>query len=95
MTSRRQRQSKPIESVELRISFKTDKATAERIRAAVPSAIPRAGGCEVIVTGDRPGEVAEKARVILAKLKATIDEGRKSESPEKDFKQLESVGINK
>ena len=95
MTSRRQSQSKPIESVELKISFKTDKATAERIRAAIPSAIPKAGGCEVTVAGDRPGEVAEKARVMLDKLKATIDEGRKSESPQKDFKQLESVGIEK
>ncbi len=94
MTSRRRRQSKPIESVELRISFRTDRITAGRIKAAIPSAVLKAGGCEVTVGGEQPGEVAERARAMLDKLKM-VSEERKSENPAKDFKQLESVGIGK
>ena len=92
MTSRKRRQSRPIESVKLKILFKTDKLTAGRIKASLPSAVLRAAGCEVTIDGERPGEVAEKARAMLDKLKIAVEDGRKSESPAKDFKELEPVG---
>jgi len=74
LTSPRPRQDRPVERIELRISIKADKDTAGRIRESIPSAVVRDGGCEVRVEAEEPAEMAEKARILLGKLKAV--EGR-------------------
>jgi len=70
MTSPRRRQDRPIESVELRITFRADRATSKRIREVVPSALIREGGCEVRIAAKDPGEVAGRAKEILDKVRA-------------------------
>ena len=69
MTSGRRRQGRPIESVELKVTFRGDKETNLRIRDLVPSAVIRGGLCEVRVEGKEPGEVAEKAQALLEKIR--------------------------
>ncbi len=73
-TSPKRKPARPIESVELTVTFRTDWQTAKRIRAAFPSAHVRRGVCEVSILGERPSEVAEKTRVLLEKVRAI--EGR-------------------
>ncbi len=79
MTSLRRRPDRPVESVELRITFRTDRGTAAKIKESIPGTVLRSGGCEVRVEGEEPIDVAEKARVILEKLREI------AQSP-KDFK---------
>ena len=76
----------PIESVELTISIKADRATAERIKGLVPSAKVRSGTCEMKLAGEHPADVAQKAEELMEKLREVIG------SP-KDFKNVgESQG---
>lgn len=75
MTSPRRRQSRPIESVSLKISFRMDRATSRKVKEAFPSAVLRAGGCEVRIDGDQPGEVAEKAKALLEALRKAVAGG--------------------
>ncbi len=70
MTSPRQRQDRPIESVELRISLKTDRDTSTRIKDAIPSAVVRGGKCEVRIEARQPAEMVEKAKAVLERLRA-------------------------
>jgi hypothetical protein len=69
----RPRHDRPIESVELSVVFRTDRRTAERIKDLVPSVSLRSSGCEVVIKGENPGEVAEKAKEILDKVRTVID----------------------
>jgi hypothetical protein len=71
MTSPRRRQGKPVESVALKITFRADRETAAKIREKVPSAKFRQGSCEVRIEGEQPGEVAEKAREVLEKIRTS------------------------
>ena len=68
----RRRRDKPIESVALKITFRADRTTSNRIREALPSAILRNGVCVVQVEGQEPGEVAGKAKEIMEKLRPII-----------------------
>jgi hypothetical protein len=78
----------PIESVELIVSIKTDAATAERIRALVPSAKVRKGSCELKVVGERPAEVSQRAEEMMEKLREVL-------SSPKDFKSAERSLVKK
>lgn len=93
MTSPRRRASKPVESVELRISFRAGRLASMRIKEAIPTAKVRAGGCEVRLSGEEPGEVAQRARALLDVLRsATGGEEVISQAPgKKDFKRLEGA----
>ncbi len=77
MTSRRPRQDRPIESVELKIKFRADRELSARIRQEIPSAVVNGGQCEVVIGGLEAGEVAEEARALLEKLRKIL------ESPER------------
>lgn len=68
----RRRQGRPIESVELKITFRADKGMMTRIKESVPSAVSRGDVCEVKIGGVGPGEVAEKARILLEKIRTPI-----------------------
>jgi len=68
-TSPRQKQGRPIESVELKITFRGDRKTSAKIKGLVPGAVVRGGVCEVRVEGKQPAEVAERARTILEKIR--------------------------
>jgi hypothetical protein len=72
MTSPRRRQDRPIESVALKITFRAGGDVAARIKEIVPRARLHGGVCEVNIGGEEPGEVAEKARLLLEKLKAVV-----------------------
>jgi hypothetical protein len=72
----------PVESVELTISIKADKATAERIKGLVPSAKVRSGTCEMKLAGEHPADLAQRAEELMEKLREVIG------SP-KDFKNAE------
>jgi hypothetical protein len=78
----------PIESVELRVSIRADRATAERIRELFPSAKVRNGSCELKVVGERPADVAAKAEEMMQKLRGVVA------SP-KDFKNPERSSVQK
>jgi hypothetical protein len=69
----RPKHGKPIESVELSVVFRTNRRTAARIKDLVPSVNLRSGGCEVVIEGENPGEVAERAKEILDKVRSVID----------------------
>jgi len=70
MSSPKRRQDRPIRSVSLKMTFSGSREELARIREAVPSAVARGGACEVRIDADHPAEVAEKARVLLEKLRA-------------------------
>ncbi len=72
MNSPRRRQDRPIESVELKITFRGDREKNNRIMELVPGAVLRGGVCEVRVEGEQPSEVAEKARAILEKVRTVV-----------------------
>lgn len=72
MSSPRRRRDRPIESVELKITFRGDRETNLRIRDLVPSAMIKGNVCEVRIEGEQPGEVAEGARVILEKIRTLV-----------------------
>jgi hypothetical protein len=67
------RRDSPIESVELKISFRPDKATWTRVKEAVPLAVLRNGACEIKIEGNHPAEVEERARVVLEKLRFVVE----------------------
>jgi hypothetical protein len=73
MNSPRPKHGRPIESVELSVVFRTNRRTAARIKDLVPSVNLRSGGCEVIIEGKDPGDVAERAKEILDKVRSVID----------------------
>lgn len=76
----------PVESVELTISIKADRATAERIKGLVPSAKVKSGTCEMKLAGEHPADLAQRAEELMEKLRGVIG------SP-KDFKNVgESQG---
>ena len=60
---------RPIESVELKISFRADRETAEAIKRTIPSAVLRNGVCVLKIEGEQPADVAEKARGVLEKIR--------------------------
>jgi hypothetical protein len=68
----RRSRGRPIESVALKITFKADKETTAKIRGAIPSAVGRKGGCEVNIEAEHPNDVAEKAKVILEKIRTVV-----------------------
>lgn len=70
MTSRRQRQDRPIESVELTITLKADRELARRIKEEIPSSVVKGWGCEVRIEAQQPAEMVKKARDVLEKLRA-------------------------
>ncbi len=72
MISPRRRQDRPVESVALKITLRADRGTAARIKEAIPSAEVRGGVCRLSVEAREPAEVAEKAKVILEKLRTVV-----------------------
>ena len=76
MTSPRRRQDRAIESVALKISFRTDREITARIKQAVPSAVARGGFCEGRIEAEHPGEMAEKAKSLLEKIRRQIEPER-------------------
>lgn len=72
----------PVESVELTITIRADKATATKIKGLIPSAKVRRGSCELKVVGEHPAEVARRAEEMMEKLRESVG------SP-KDFKNAE------
>lgn len=69
MSSRRPRRDRPIESLALKITFRADRESAQRIREQVPSAQVRGGVCTVQLEATEPAEMAGKAREVLEKLR--------------------------
>ena len=69
MTSPRRRPGRPVELVELKITFRGDRATNGKIKDLVPGAMVRGGVCVVRIDGEQPAEVAEKARVVLERIR--------------------------
>ena len=72
MTSPRRKQDRPIESVTLTVTFRADRETTAKIKEAVPGVIVRGRVCEVRIEADQPGEVAEKARLLLEKIRTVV-----------------------
>jgi len=72
MNSRRQRQDRPIESLALKIAFRTDGESAARIRKLLPSAQVRGGVCRVELQAKEPAEMAEKAKEVLEKIRGVV-----------------------
>jgi hypothetical protein len=75
-TTSRPRRSKPIERVELQITFKADEAEAARIKAEYPSAKRSGGSVRVVIAGDDPLAVAEMARDLAEKVKRASSQPR-------------------
>ena len=65
MTSPRRRQDRPVESVALKLVFRADKDLRAKIKEAIPSATFRRGNCELRIEGERPEEVADRAKGVL------------------------------
>ena len=73
MTSPRRRQDRVIESIELKITFRPDKATWKKVKESVPIAVLRDGACEIKIEGGRPEEVEDRARTVLEKLRLVVE----------------------
>ena len=65
----RRRPGRPVESVALKITFRADRGTTDRIKELVPSAVVRGRTCEVKIEAEAPTEMAEKAKAILEKIR--------------------------
>jgi hypothetical protein len=72
LTLPRRRPDRPIESVELRISFRADRETSRKIKEAIPSVLVKGGVCEVRIEAEQPAEMAEKARTLLEKIRTIV-----------------------
>lgn len=70
LTSPRRRQDRPIESVELKVTFRADRETSRIVREAFPEARFVRGVCEVKMKGEEPKEIAEKAKELLERLRS-------------------------
>ena len=70
MSSRRQRQDRPIESLALKIAFRPDRESLAKVRELFPSARFSGGVCRVELEAKEPAEMAEKARQVLEKLRS-------------------------
>jgi hypothetical protein len=70
MTSPRRKQNKPVESVELKVTFRAGRTTIDRIKEAIPSAVIRDGACELRLSGEEATEIAAGARAMLEKVRA-------------------------
>ncbi len=69
MTSSRRRPDRPIESVELTVSFRADRETSKKIREEIPSVKARGSGLVLKVSGTRPEEVEGVLRGVLEKVR--------------------------
>lgn len=72
LTSPRRRQDRPIESVALRISFSADRKTLARMKEDFPSAKVHGSICEVRFEAEHPAELAEKAKLLLEKIRTIV-----------------------
>ena len=72
MTSPRRKQDRPIESVALKVTFRADRETMAKIKEVIPGAVVRGGVCEVRIEAEEPGEVAEKAKLLLEKIRTVV-----------------------
>jgi len=72
MTSPRRRQDRPVESLALKITFRAGSETTARIKEAIPSARVSDGVCHISLEAKEPAEMAEKARVLLEKLRTVV-----------------------
>jgi len=65
----RRSQRRPIESVELKIEFRTDRTTAQKIKEQFPGTVLRGGLVEVVIEGEETDSVAEKVKELLDKVR--------------------------
>jgi hypothetical protein len=65
MNSPRQKPDRPIESVELKLTFSADREVLGRVREKFPSVVSRQGGCEVVIRQEAPATVANTAKEVL------------------------------
>jgi hypothetical protein len=72
LTSPRRKPDRPIESVALKITFRADRETTAKIMEVIPGAVVRGGVCEVRIEAKEPGEVAEKAKLLLEKIRTVV-----------------------
>jgi anthranilate/para-aminobenzoate synthase component I len=52
--------------------LRADEARTAKIRELIPSVQVRSGVCHLSIEAEEPAEVAEKARVLLEKLRAAM-----------------------
>ena len=71
--SPKQSHVRPIESVQLKVSIRTGRGTAVRIKGLVGSTRLLRSGCEITIEGQSPAEVATKARGVLDAVRAAVD----------------------
>jgi hypothetical protein len=69
LNSPKRKRDRPIESVALKISLRADRDRTAKIKELVPSVQVRGGVCHFRIEADEPAEAAEKARVLLEKLR--------------------------
>ena len=72
MTSRRQGQDRPVESLALKITFRADRESAARIREQISTARIHGGVCRVELEASDPAEMANMAREVLEKLRGDV-----------------------
>ena len=75
MTSSRRRPDRPIESVELTISFNADRETSRKVREAFPAAKLKGSSVVLTLQGTEPRQVEDALRQVLEKVRQL--EGKK------------------
>ena len=69
----RRGRASPIESVDLKVRLTVDRAAALEIKQSIPEATVKGGTCELRIEGKDPTDVAEKAHVVLEKLRRILE----------------------
>jgi hypothetical protein len=69
----RQKQGKPIESVELKVIFRADRKTLLRIKTAVPEATWKEGKLEMSVKGEGQTKVLEETKSLSDRVRKAVE----------------------
>lgn len=76
MRSPRQGRDRPIESVELKLTFRADRELLDRILKKFPSAVLRQGACEVVIRGEAPADVADRVKEMLDAFRGAANQSK-------------------
>jgi hypothetical protein len=77
MNSPKQKRDRPIESVELKLTFNVSREAFDLIREKFPSVVLGQGACEVVIRREAPAVVANTAKEMLDFVREAVGQSRR------------------